>query len=459
LFLEEIDRTAKIFKSIVKHKKVKVVSHLDADGLTSAAIISKMLLRAGVNFELRILKQLSANVVDAISPTADDVLFLADLGSGQLEIIKHFFDKTQVFVIDHHEPVRTTSMNLLHLNPLLFKEDEVSSSVICYLFAKSFSLENTDMIDLAIVGAVGDEQDEKWEFKGLARKILEEAEVLGKITTVKGIRLYGRNSRPIYKSLEYSFDPLIPGISGSESQAIQFLSELGIPVKENDEWKKLKDLTIEEQQKLASAIIIERLKASPLDATDIFGEIYTILDRPEELQDAREFATLLNACGRTNHADLGIRLCLGDSFSYGKMWEILDEYKKQISDALGLLKEGNMVFSTKNANFIIAGNRIADTLIGTVTSIALNSNIFDINKPLFGLADTDEGCVKISARASRHLKEINLREILLSAAKALNGEAGGHTHAAGGLINKNLQNDFVSIIDGKLGEILGKEKC
>jgi len=458
LFLDEIERTAKIFKSIIRHKNVKLVSHLDADGLTSAAIISKMLLRAGVNFELRILKQLTASVANTISPTENDVLFLTDLGSGQLDIIKHFFDKTQVFVIDHHEPVRTTSMNLLHLNPLLFKEDEVSSSVICYLFAKSFSIENTDLIDLAIVGAVGDEQDEKWEFRGLARKILEEAETLGKITTVKGIRLYGRNSRPIHKSLEYSFDPFIPGISGSESQAIQFLSELGIPARENDEWKKLKDLTVEEQQRLASAIIMERLKVSPADAADIFGEIYTILDRPEELQDAREFATLLNAFGRTNHADLGVRLCLGDRFSYGKIWEILEEYKRQISDALGLVKDGSMILSTKNANFIIAGSRVADTLIGTVTSVALNSNIFDMNKPLFGLADTDEGCVKISVRASRHLKEINLREILLYAAKILNGEAGGHRHAAGGLINKNLQNDFVNIIDGRLGEILGKEK-
>jgi RecJ-like exonuclease len=314
------------------------------------------------------------------------------------------------------------------------------------------------LIDLAIVGAVGDEQDEGWEFKGLAKKILEEAETIGKITTIRGIRLYGRNSRPIYKSLEYSFDPFIPGISGSESQAIQFLSELGIPVKEDDDWKKLKDLTIEEQQKLASAIILERLKVSHPDAADIFGEIYTILDRPEELQDAREFATLLNACGKTNHAELGMMLCLNDKLLVGKTWDILGVYKKLISDGLNLIRDGNLIVSTQNANFIIAGNKIKDTLIGAITSVALNSNISDPNKPLFGLSETDDGNIKISARAPKYLKYMNLRDILLYAAKKLNGEAGGHKYAAGALINKNLQNDFVSIVDEKLGETLGKEK-
>lgn len=458
MFLEEIERTAKIFKSLVKHKKVKLISHLDADGLSSAAIIAKMLMRDNVNFELRIVKQLTTKTIGEIKPAEDDILFFTDLGSGQLDLIKDFFNRTQVFVIDHHEAVEMENMNLFHLNPILFGEDELSSSIICYLFAKNISMTNTDLIDLAIVGAVGDEQDEKWEFKGLARKILEEAETLGRITTIKGIRLYGRNTRPIHKSLEYSFDPFIPGISGSESHAIQFLSELGITVKDNDEWKKLKDLTIEEQQKLASAIILERLKVSHADAADIFGEIYTILDRHEEFQDAREFATMLNACGRTNHSDFAIMLCLNHDSQIEKTWNILDEYKKQISDGLSLIKEGNLIMSMPNANFILAGNKISDTLIGTVTSVAMNSNIFELDKPLFGLAETEEGKLKISARASQQLKDINLREILLYAATMLKGEAGGHKYAAGGLIDKNLQNDFVSIIDHKLGEIFGKEK-
>ena len=457
MLLEEIERASKIFKSIANQKKVKVISHIDADGLASAAIISKMLLRLGQNFELRIVKQLTESIIKKIKFSGEDVFIFSDLGSGQLNLLKEVLEKTQVFILDHHEPENFNHFNLFHLNPILFGEEEISSSMICYLFAKNISIQNTDLIDLAIVGAVGDEQDEGWKLKGLARKILEEGETLGKIVVSKGIRLYGRNTKPIHKSLEHSFDPFIPGITGSESQAVQFLSELGISIKENDEWKRLKDLTIEEQQKLASAIILERLKFSQLNAVDIFGEIYTILDREEELQDAREFATILNACGRTGNSSLGIRLCLGEA-NLNQVWEILEDYRKQVSEGIRLLREGNIVFSTPNAYFILAGDKIKDTLIGTITSIALNSNIFDSKKPVFGIAESEENTLKISARLPKEIKNINLREVLYYAAKLLKGEAGGHTHAAGALIDKNLQNDFVNIVDRKLGEMLGQEK-
>jgi single-stranded DNA-specific DHH superfamily exonuclease len=106
----------------------------------------------------------------------------------------------------------------------------------------------------------------------------------------------------------------------------------------------------------------------------------------------------------------------------------------------------------------LAGDRIKDTLIGTITSIALNSNLFDSRKPVFGIAETDENNLKISARLPKEIKNVNLKEVLHYATKLLNGEAGGHTHAAGALIDKNLQNDFVNIVDKKLGEIFGKEK-
>jgi RecJ-like exonuclease len=457
LFLEEIERASRIFKSIVNQKKVKIFSHIDADGLASASILSKMLLRLGQNFELKILKQLTENTIKKIKFTEDDVFIFSDLGSGQVSLLKEILDKTQIFILDHHEPEKFENANLFHLNPLLFYEEEISSSMICYLFAKNISTQNTDLIDLAVVGAIGDEQDEGWKLRGLARKILEEAEALGKVVISKGIRLYGRNIKPIHKSLEHSFDPFIPGITGSESQAVQFLSELGISVRENGEWKRLKDLTVEEQKKLASAIILERLKISHPDAVDIFGEIYTLIEREEELQDAREYATILNACGRTGNADVGIKICLG-AVNMNELWEILEDYRRQISESIRLLREDNIVFSTPNANFILAGKKIKDTLIGTITSIALNSNIFDSRKPVFGIAETEENKLKISARLPREIKNINLRDVLYYAAKILKGEAGGHTYAAGALIDKNLQNDFINVIDKKLGEMFGEEK-
>ncbi len=459
MFLDEIERFTKILKSLLKEKKAKIISHLDTDGLLSASILAKMLLRENFNFELRIVKQLTSDVIKELNLSKKEILILTDLGSGQLLLLKEILDKTQIFVLDHHEPVKFTHLNLFHLNPLIFGEPEISSSVICYLFTKAFNLKNTDLIDLAIVGAVADEQEEKWEFKGLAEKILKEAELLGKISVLKGLRLYGRSTRPIHKSLAYSFDPFIPGISGSESQAVQFLSELGIKIKENDEWKKLKDLTLEEQKKLASAIIVERLRAKHSEAEDIFGDIYSMVGKPEEIQNVREFATLLNACGRTSNFDTAIRLCLGDFSAIEKSFEILTQYRKMIGESLDWLRKNKKsILETKFANYILAEDKIPETLIGTTTSIVLNSNLLNTRKPIFGLAEAADGKIKISARVSRDLKQINLRDIIVDAVKQLGAEGGGHKEAAGALIPKAKAKEFIKIVDSLLGEKIASKE-
>jgi len=441
----------------MKKKNVKMIHHIDADGLSSAAITAKMLMRENINFEMRMVKQLTSETIDDLTISEKDILILLDLGSGQLKLLKNIIEITQVLIIDHHEPMELEHPNLFHLNPLVFVEEEMSSSMICYLFAKSINLKNVDLVDLAVVGAVGDEMDENWEFKGTAKKILEEAENVGKVAVSKGIRLYGRSTRPIHKTLELSFNPFIPGISGSESNAVQFLSELGIKLKEDKRWRRLVDLSVEEQQKIASAIIIERLKARHSNAEEIFGEIYTILGRPEELQDAREFATLLNACGRLQKPEIGIRLCLNDLTVIDESKDILSEYKKLISEGISWIRENKKSMQkTDFATYIFCEDKIPSTLVGTITSIFLNSNIVDTTKPVFGFAE-DDGKVKISARVSKDIN-INLRYVILNATKQMHAEGGGHQRAAGALINKGKEKEFVEIVDKTIGELIGSKK-
>jgi len=455
MFVEQVSRAAKIFKAVAKQKKVKLFSHLDADGLCSAAIMIKAMLREGIIFEARIVKQLTGSEIEKIEASENDVLLFTDLGSGQMKSLQKFFDKTQVFILDHHEHEKASHINLFHMNPLVFMEEEMSASMICYLFAKSINAANTQLADLAAVGAVGDEQDEKWEFKGSAKKIIEEGEMIGKISVRKGMRLYGRNTRPIHKALANSFDPFIPGISGDESAAVQFLAEIGIDVKQNGEWKKLKDLTVEEQQKLASAIIMERMKLSDVSAEDIFGDNYTLAGRPEEIEDAREFATMLNACGRLGRYDVALRLCLNDKIALMLAAEVIEAYRKILSESLEIFRTNPQIVTKTNfANYLIFENKVPDTIVGTITSIALNSSMIDAGKPVLGFVDTENSMVKISARVSREVKNINLRDVVVFAAKAVGGEAGGHRMAAGGLIAKGREKEFIQAADKVIEEQL-----
>lgn len=460
MFLDEIERIAKITKGIIKEKNVKIFSHFDADGIASASIISKMLIREGVNFQLRILKQLTQDSIEEIKFNEKDFIIFSDFGSGQLSSLKKLFEKTQILVMDHHEPSSERHFNLFHINPLLHdKENEVPASIITYIFAKFFNKQNVDLIDLAVVGTMADEQDDELELKNLAQKIFLEAESIGKISTTKGLRFYGR-SRPIHKSLALSFDPYIPEISGSESNAVQFLSEIGIAINQGGQVRALKDLTLEEQQRLASAIIAERFKSTfegKID--DIFGTIYTLTGKPEEIQDTKEFGTLINACGRTNNPDVGFRLCLGDYSALHKAMDILEKYKRMLSDALNLLRENKEIFrQTEFANFILGGTRIPETIIGTVTSIAVNSEFLNVNKAFFGFSDTDNNMVKVSGRLPQSLTNLNLGEILKKVVKYTEGEAGGHMRAAGALIPKEKQEEFIKTIDSLLGEAIGSKE-
>ncbi len=458
MLLNEIERISKIVKSIIKQKKVKIFAQFDTDGLSSASIFTKMLLREGLNFELRILKQLTRAATSEIQANENDFLVFLDFGSGQLELLKNFLDTTHILVIDHHEPAGFDHLNLFHINPLLFGEDEMSASVITYIFAKFLNQKNTDLIDVSLIGAIGDQADEKWEFKGLIKKILAEAETVGKVSKSVGLRFYGRMSRPIHKSLAYTFDPFIPRISGSESNAIQFLSEIGIKIKQDDEWVKLNDLSIEDQQKLAAAIILERMGTEEV-AEDIFGEIYTLLGRPEEIQDAREFATTVNACGRMGVPHVGIRLLLGDYSVLEKSYSVLDAYRKILGDSMNWIRENSdAIVSTEFANFILGKDKIPDTVIGTVISMVSNSGMVQIDKPVFGFSDAEDGMVKISARITRNTKNLNLKPILSKSTAAVQGEGGGHASAAGGLIPKGKEHEYIKIVDSLFGEMIaGKE--
>lgn len=456
MLLDEINKVAKIAKSLVKEKNVKVFTQFDSDGICSAAILTKMLLRENVNFQLTVLKQLTSETFQKISASENDFLIFADFGSGQLDLLENFFSKTHVLILDHHEPMQKSHMNLFHINPLLFGEKEMSASIICYLFAKAMDINNTDLVGVAITGAIGDESDEKWKFEGMIRKILNEAEIIGKVSVSQGLRLYGRNTRPVYKSLAYTFDPYIPGISGSESNAVQFLSDIGIRVKDNGNWVRLCDLTQEEQQKLATAIIFSRMGES--SSEDIFGEIYTLLGRPEELQDARELSTLVNACGRTDNAQLALRILLEDYSVLEQIYGVTENYRRIIGDDLDWVRNHpNSIVKGDAATYLFAENSIRESVIGTVASILMNSGYVDLEKPFIAFADTDGGFVKVSARVAKGLNQINLKDIISKAAKACGGEGGGHPKAAGGLIPKGTEKQFAEEIEKMKGEMIGSQ--
>jgi len=443
--------------------RIRVVTHYDCDGLCSAAIMLRALAREGKEFKLSIIKQLNDDIVKDLAAENNRLLVFMDLGSGQLEsITKHILgeaNKAGPFVIisDHHQMQGNDSdRRIFHVNPVLFGiEENIAGAGVTYLIARAMSSANIDLSELGIVGAIGDSQigaiGENWGLLGLNKEILKDAEKVNKIKVEKGLRLWGRYTRPVHKALQYSVDPYIHGVSNSEAGSVHFLQELKIKLKRPDgTWRTLADLTDDEQKKLASGIIKERIRSNEEHPERIFGDVYSLLDKKDELRDANEFATILNACGKTGAGYLGVSLCLNNFDSLPDVRTTLENYRRDIGKALSWLEKNKKIINTTDsAVYIMAGSNISEHVISNVTSIVSRSGELPKDKPVFSFVDAEGNQTKISSRASDELVKhgLDLKDLVSSAVVEFGGEGGGHPGASGATIPRGNEEKFINTIE------------
>ena len=431
------------FKNL-DNKPIRVISHLDSDGLTSASIILQVLKREKKKFVLSIVKQLNENILKELSLENYNTVIFTDLGSGYIKLINQYLKNKKIFIFDHHIPeISETNSNISHVNPNSSdKIFQISGSGVTYLFAKNLSLENKDLAYLAVIGSIGDSQ----KFQDLNKEILDDAIEMNKIEVRRGLKMFGAQTKPLYKVLQFSTDPFIPGVTGSEEGALLFMNDLGIEIKDNDRFKKLVNLNEEELKKLTTGIILKRL-GSEKNPVDIFSDVYLLKDEEDEsfTKDAREFSTLLNCCGRLNKPSVGIGVCLNNPKFKNIANELMKEYKIELINGLNWFYN-NKDKMIKGNNYLIMNARenIRDTLIGTITSIISKANIYRENTILISMAYTLDNNIKVSMRiCNGDHSEIDLREILKEITQD-KWEAGGHKYACGCLIPIENEQEFIN---------------
>ena len=444
-----IENAIKEFK-LLDNKPIYLVSHLDCDGITAASIMIKVLKRENKKFILNIVKQLNENTIKEISLENYKVIIFADLGSGYIKLINKYLKDKKVFIFDHHLPEDFNNYkNIVHVNPHLLQDkyyNSISGSGITYLFAKTLNHENIDLAHLAVIGIIGDLQN----FDNINKEILEDAINQEKILVKYGLKMFGSQTKPLNKILQYSTDLYIPGVSGNEEGVFLFLSELGINYFENGRIKRIIDLNEDELKKLTTGIILKRL-GSEKNPEDVFGNIYLLKDELDDnLKDAREFSTLLNCCGRLNKPSIGIGVCL-DNFSFKeKANELLKQYKLELINGLNWFYNNKDKF-VKGENFVVINseNNIRETLIGTIVSMISRSNIYKDRTILIGMAYTLDNNIKISVRQCN--SDYNLVEIMENIIRDY-GTSGGHKQACGALISMERELEFIN----KSKEVLSK---
>ena len=425
--MKRLDKAAEaIARSILHCESMRVISHNDADGITSAALICTALQRAGIPFQATLLNRLDDSVLAGL----DCPVVFCDMGSGKPEIVSRV--KDDCFVLDHHRPVG--SIDCMHLNPHLFGIDgafELSAAGTVYSVVRHMG-ENSDLAGLALVGAMGDRQ----AMIGANRSILDEAVSSGAVEVRAGLKM--AEDGPLEEVFAGCIEPLLDYV-GDRDAAAQFLQELKIS-------GHVESLERNDLARLSTAITLKLLMQGSFAADSIVGEVIRL--RHEVIENSLEMVQLLNACGNRDVPGLGLQVCLRDESALPEARKNAAEYKDHILREIALMREKSRTM--KNIRYLKMENGEAGAIVSGLGIRYLYTDL-----PLVTL-NHKEGMVKISARGNRPLisQGLDLSVALRRATGAVGGVGGGHTIASGGSIPPGSEDRFLTILDEIVGEQL-----
>ncbi len=426
---QEIKPFVKKFLKDSENKEIYIVSHFDTDGISSAAIMTKALQRLDKTFTLKIKKSLEPEFIEKLPK--DKIILFLDLASGSLHHIQEARLK-QVFIIDHHElSKKEIPENITIINPEITNKQQISASGLVYLVCKEINEKNKDLAKLAVLGMVGDCLER--EIEHLNNGILEDSEINRK----RGLLIFP-STRPLNRTLEYCSNPYIPGVTGEIKGVLELLREIGL-TPNSGRYKSLLELNHDEMEKLTTAILLRNPK---VNNSNIIGDVF-LIKLFNKQEDAREISAKINACSRSGKPETALQLCLEIPLAKKKSEQIHVKYKQTLIESLKFAESSEKI---KGKNFIIinAQSYIKDTMIGTVASILSNSSVYEEGTTIITMADYEDK-IKVSARIVGKQGR-NLRETLKEVTDEIGGEVGGHEFAAGCIIKKQKEKQFIELL-------------
>ncbi|WP_414469991.1 DHH family phosphoesterase [Methanobacterium sp. ACI-7] len=436
---------ALIQEHIKKDHIVRVISHNDSDGLSSAGVICNAISKQGGKFHVTIIPRLKEEFIKKLSKERYNLFVFCDMGSAYPDLIARL--KGNSIICDHHQiPGEDGEKynNLIHVNPHLYGMDgtrDVSASGVSYISVRGMG--NEDLSGLALVGAFGDMQCAD-EIQGVNKMILDEGIKAGIIEEREGLKITYKREEPIYKALAYSFNPALKGISGNPDGAKAFLEEQGLSY-----GIKFEDLAPEEKDLLKEELI----KINP----KIFDKIYSVPRETKELKDIEDYSRILDACGKNKKYGAGVSICIGErEGGLEEGLKLAKKYRDNLVKGIDWInKEGSIQLD--NIQYIYTEDKEKKRLMGTIASIGIDLEILDPQKPVITISKMHD-IIKVSGRTTMEMvqKGVNLGYALGEAAKSFNGNGGGHTIAAGAVAPFKDMDNFTDIVDEIVGTQINK---
>lgn len=458
--------TDRIDDSIKNNHQIMITTHMDCDGLTSGAIITKALIRAGASCSLRSVAEFNSSLVDDMGKDGRQFHIVTDLGggfAGDLDVALG----DDWFVLDHHHIPDDEKDNERVINSWKYNMDggtEICSGGMAYLAATAMDRRNRDLSPVAVVAALGDRQDqgEKRSLVGENRNIADVAQKMDLLEVDLDLLLYGRETRPLADALAYTSQPYIEGITWERNNCASLLRQAGVNLKDNGRWRTTAELSSDEKSAIIDAIAKYAPGKGVTEAVmEMMGHTYILLgeEKGSFLRDCREFGTMLNSCGRIGRAGVGMAICMGDR---GKTLvdaeETLQEYRKRIREYMSVLSGERWRVAVRGMVVMVNGDGVVpETMTGTLASL-ISGSPTHAGKIVILRTGGEGNTVKFSARKSRGCtSKIGLNELMSKGTERFGGQGGGHDMAAGARIGKDKLDEFLDYIETNVNDVQGTD--
>ncbi len=280
-------------KHIENDNIIRLISHNDADGLSSAGIIANAIKEEGGQFHITIVPRLKADVIRDVAKEKYELYVFSDMGSACIKQLNSL--KADVIVADHHQPsAHEPKDNLVHVNPHLFGVDgsrEISGAGSSYLSVRD--MDKKHLAYMALIGAFGDMQCQN-RFVGVNQLILKDGMEAGNLEIHEDLKIVSKAQEPLFKSIAYTLNPPLPGLTGSLEKSQELLEKMGVSY-------GIKFIELEDEEK--DVVKDELVKVNP----QIFGDVYSVPREHPVLRNLEEYSAILDACGKNKEYGLALR--------------------------------------------------------------------------------------------------------------------------------------------------------
>ena len=320
------ERAKRLADRVRKARSVAIFSHIDADGVSSAAIAFRAVERNGACPKVHFLRSLSEKDINLINSSGEDLVWVCDLGAGSYKSI----DRSRCIITDHHH-IFGSGQSFLELfddmdnmlNPVEFGFEgstQLSGAGCTYFVARELDPANVDLAYLAIVGAVGDLQDKKARRLAgpLHASVIEDALSTGVLQVVENdLPFFGWATRTATAMIAFSNDLKAIGCECTFSEVSQLFKSHGVNTYRGRRDQSIKDENLSKYYswselesgsrnivKIALRNSLQSMGKDPAVLDGMLGDVYLFPSYPvgSASREAKEFATMLNASGRYLHS-------------------------------------------------------------------------------------------------------------------------------------------------------------